>query len=327
MKQAKILVVGSFVMDLIVTTPRFPAKGETVLGMTYTTASGGKGANQAVQAARVGADVTMVGKVGQDAFGDAMLKSVGDSGVNVSRVLRSADVPSAVGNVQIEVKDGQTNNRIIVVSGANMAITPDDVAFLKEEIGHYDMVILQLEIPMEINCLVAGYARDKGVPVMLNSAPFAPVPQELLANIAYISPNEHEAALMTGRELNTDEDIRWALETIQGMGVRNALITLGSRGVAYLSEKGEMLVAPAAKNLAVKDPTAAGDSFVGAFCAAICSGMEIHQALTFANYTAGVTCCHMGAQPSLPKLQQVFELMEQQGVETTAMKQVMGESN
>ena len=327
MKQAKLLVVGSFVMDLIVTTPRFPVKGETVLGMTYTTASGGKGANQAVQAARVGAQVTMIGKIGQDAFGDAMLKSVEDAGVNVSRVLRSATTPSAVGNVQIEVENGQTNNRIIVVPGANMDITPDDVAFLKQEIANYDMVILQLEIPMEINCLVAQYAHDRGVPVMLNSAPFSPMPRELLANITYISPNEHEAALMTGRELNTDEDIRWALQTIQDMGVCNALITLGSRGVAYLSEHGEMLVVPAAKNLTVKDPTAAGDSFVGAFCAAICSGMKAEQALTFANYTAGVTCCHMGAQPSLPNLHQVYKLLEAQGIDTAAMKQVMKEDN
>ena len=228
-KKAKILVVGSFVMDLIVTTPRFPAKGETVLGSRYTTASGGKGANQAVQSARSGAEVTMVGKVGQDAFGDAMLQSVGSSGVNVERVIRSETEPSAVGNVQIEEKDGQTNNRIIVVSGANMAITPEEVAFLKEEVAQYDMVILQLEIPMEINAIVARYAHEKGVPVMLNSAPYADMPQELLENITYISPNEHEAALLTGRELATDEDIRWALRKIQEKGVRNALITLGSR--------------------------------------------------------------------------------------------------
>ncbi len=325
MKKAKILVVGSFVMDLIVTTPRFPAEGETVLGTHYTTASGGKGANQAVQAARAGAQVTMFGKVGMDAFGDAMLQSVGASGVNTEHVVRSATEPSAVGNVQIETRDGQTNNRIIVVSGANMAITPEEAAFLKEEIARYDMVILQLEIPMEINCIVARYAHEKGVPVMLNSAPYAPMPQELLQNITYISPNEHEAALLTGRELKTDEDIRWALEEIQKMGVRNALITLGSRGVAYLSEAGELLVAPAAKNLQVADPTAAGDSFVGAFCTAVCSGMEIRDALVFANYTAGLTCCRMGAQPSLPCLNEIFAFMEKHGIDTANMKQIMKE--
>lgn len=323
MKKVNILVVGSFVMDLIVTTPRFPEKGETVLGSSYATASGGKGANQAVQAARVGGHVTMLGKVGRDAFGDAMLKSVGDSGVDVSGVLRSDKEPSAVGNVQIEVRDGQTNNRIVVVSGANMAIRAEDVAFLREDIARYDMVILQLEIPMEINCLVASYAHAKGVPVMLNSAPYAPMPEQLLKNITYISPNEHEAALLTGRELQTDEDIRWALREIQRMGVRNALITLGSRGVAYLSEDGQLLLAPAARDVHVKDPTAAGDSFVGAFCTAICSGMEIGDALTFANYTAGLTCSRMGAQPSLPQLEEVFRFLDAQDVDTGNMRRMM----
>ncbi len=323
MRSAKILVVGSFVMDLIVTTPRFPEKGETVLGSHYTTASGGKGANQAVQASRVGAQVTMVGKVGCDAFGDAMLKSVSASGVNVDRVIRSETNPSAVGNVQIEVKDGQTNNRIIVISGANMAITPEEVAFLKDEITQFDMVILQLEIPMDINLQVARYAHSKGIPVMLNSAPYAILPNELLESITYISPNEHEAALLTGRELNTDEDILWALRRIQDLGVYNALITLGSRGVAYLSEKGELMMVPAAKNIAVKDPTAAGDSFVGAFCAAVCKGMAVGKALTFANYSAGLTCCRIGAQPSLPRLDEVFEFMESQGIDTSEMKSIM----
>lgn len=326
MRQAKILVVGSFVMDLIVTMQRFPDRGETVLGQRYTTASGGKGANQAVQAARLGADVTMVGKVGQDAFGAAMLQSVGDAGVDVTRVLRSATESSAVGNVQIEMQNGQSNNRIVVVPGANMALTPEDVAFLKDEIAAYDMVILQLEIPMETNCLVAQYAHDKGVPVMLNSAPYAPMPAELLENITYISPNEHEAALLTGRTLDTDADVRWALKAIQSKGVRNALITLGRRGVAYLGEQGELLVVPAAENLAVQDPTAAGDSFVGAFCVAICAGMAIGQALTFANYTAGLTCCRMGAQPSLPTLREVFVFLEQRGIDTAAMKQAMKEA-
>ena len=305
MKKAKILVVGSFVMDLIVTTPRFPAKGETVLGSRYTTASGGKGANQAVQSARSGAEVTMVGKVGRDAFGDAMLQSVGSSGVNVERVIRSETEPSAVGNVQIEEKDGQTNNRIIVVSGANMAITPEEVAFLKEEVDQYDMVILQLEIPMEINAIVARYAHEKGVPVMLNSAPYADMPQELLENITYISPNEHEAALLTGRELATDEDIRWALRKIQEKGVRNALITLGSRGVAYLSENGELLVAPAAKNIKVMDPTAAGDSFTAAIALALAEDRSLEEAVEFATKVSNIVVTRKGAQTSIPSRDEV----------------------
>lgn len=320
MQQAKILVVGSFVMDLIVSTPRFPKQGETVLGCGYRTASGGKGANQAVQAARLGAQVTMMGKVGQDGFGREMLDSVQASGVDVSRVCVTADAPSAVGNVQLEVTDEGTSNRIIVVSGANMTITPEDVAFLKDGIAEYDMVILQFEIPMEINCLVAQYAADKGVPVMVNCAPFTQVPEELMRNISFISPNEHEAALMTGRVLESDEDVAWALHRIHEMGAKNALITLGSRGVAYLSEDGKLMVSPALSGLDVKDPTAAGDSFVGAFCTAVCAGMDIGDALRFANCTAGLTVCRMGAQPSLPTLDEVIALMREHHIDTAQVE-------
>ena len=150
MKKPRLLVVGSFVMDLIVSTPRFPQSGETVLGTGYRTAPGGKGANQAVQAARLGAEVTMVGKVGQDAFGDALIESARAAGVDVRHVARSQALPSAVGNVQLETADGQSANRIIVVPGANMDITPEEVSFLQEEISRYDMLLLQQEIPMEI---------------------------------------------------------------------------------------------------------------------------------------------------------------------------------
>ncbi len=320
MLDARILVVGSFVMDLIVTTPRFPGQGETVLGSGFRTAPGGKGANQAMQAAHLGANVTMVGMVGRDSFGQELLDSLAGAGVDVSRVLISDALPSAVGNVQLEVTGGQTHNRIIVVPGANMGITPLDVAFLKETIGQYDMVILQLEIPMEINLLVAGYARAKGVPVMLNSAPYAPLPDALLQSVTYLSPNEHEAAQLTGYPLETDADICRALHDLQARGIGSVLITLGSRGVAYLSETGDMLICPAARDLPVQDPTAAGDSFVAAFCTALCAGLPIRPALELANYTAGLTCCRVGAQPSLPLLEDVLALMECQGLSTAAIR-------
>ena len=316
MHKPKILVVGSFVMDLIVSTDRFPNSGETVLGRSYRTAPGGKGANQAVQAARLGADVTMVGKVGQDSFGQELLSSASASGVDVSRVIRDPEAPSAVGNVQLEVTPAGTANRIIVVSGANMTITPADVAFLEEEIRQFDLVILQLEIPMEINCLVASWAKRKGVPVMLNSAPYAPIPDALLACTSYISPNEHEAALLTRLPVDTDAHIADALHALQSLGVQHALITLGSRGVACLNDEGEVVTVPALKGLDVKDPTAAGDSFVGAFCVAVCLGVPLEQALRFANHTAAITVCRMGAQPSLPTIGEVLDLMRSRGEDT-----------
>lgn len=320
MKKAKILIVGSFVMDLIVSTARFPQSGETVLGLDYKTAPGGKGANQAVQAARLGAAVTMVGKVGKDAFGDALLASAQSSGVDVSHVVRSESCPSAVGNVQLEMAEGKTANRIIVVSGANMDMTPADVAFLEEAVEDFDLVMLQLEIPIEVNCLVAKWAKAKGVPVMLNSAPIAPIPNELLRCLTYISPNEHEAKILTGHPVETDADIEAALALMKGMGVQNALITLGERGVAYSGKDGKVIFSPALKGIAAKDTTAAGDSFLGAFCTAICMGVPIAQALSFANHTAAITVSRFGAQPSLPTLEEVLALMENGGQDITVFR-------
>lgn len=319
-RRPKLLVVGSMVMDLIVSTTRFPQSGETVLGLSYQSAPGGKGANQAVQAARLGADVTMVGKVGKDAFGDILLESAKASGVDVSHVLRSENQPSAVGNVQLEVGVETTANRIIVVPGANMDITPADVSFLKEEIAQYDLVLLQLEIPMEINILVASYAAENKVPVMLNCAPIVPLPDELLQNVTFLSPNEHEAHLLTGIEVNDEESIRQAIAVIEGMGVDNVLITLGARGVAY-DDGNELIFSPALKNLNVKDTTAAGDSFVGSFSTAIAAGMSIKDSLMFANHTAAITVCRMGAQPSLPTYQEVKALLHERNVENLALEQ------
>ena len=319
-RKPRILVVGSFVMDLIVSTERFPQSGETVLGCGYQTAPGGKGANQAVQAARLGAQVTMVGKVGDDAFGRELLNSARQAGIDVSHVIVAKDTYSAIGNVQLEVGNNQTANRIIVVPGANMAITPEDVAFLKEGIVTFDLVVLQLEIPMEINLLVASYAHAKGVPVMLNSAPAASLPPDLLQLITYLSPNEHEAALITGLPVETDEQVVDALHALRKLGVANVLITLGSRGVAYLDSADSLTISPALKNLPVKDPTAAGDSFVGAFSTAICLGLPMEQVLCFANHTAALTVCRMGAQPSLPTIHEVLDLMTEHGQRTAELR-------
>ena len=317
LRKPKILVVGSFVMDLIVKTGRFPEAGETVLGLGYETAPGGKGANQAVQAARLGADVTMVGRVGGDDFGRRLTGSCRDAGADTRFVGVDQDACSAVGNVQLEVKGGTTRNRIIVVSGANMSIRPEHVAFLKDTIGRYDMVILQLEIPMRIDELVAEYAYGKHVPVMLNPAPSAPLSAELLSHLAYLSPNEHEAADLTGvrirkegRDVNMD-DVHRAADALLAKGVENVVITLGSAGAAVANRE-KFLYEPCVDVVEVKDPTAAGDSFVGAFTAALCAGLNRKDALHFANYAATLTVSRMGAQPSLPKLGEVIELMQRE---------------
>ena len=308
----RILVVGSCVMDLIVGTERFPQSGETVIGHSFSTAPGGKGANQAVQAAKLGAEVTMVGKVGNDGFGKDLIESLKESGVSVKYVMRTDEAPSAVGNVQLETAAEHTVNRICVVPGANMKIKVEDVAFLKNEISKYDLVILQLEIPMEINCEVARYAYSANVPVMLNSAPFTQIPEELLKCLAYISPNEHEAALMTGIKIGSIQEAETAADIINKMGIENVLITLGSAG-AVMKNRDVFIHSPCVDDINAADPTAAGDSFVAAFCVAVCAGLKPKDALMFSNYTAALTVSRIGAQPSLPTINELKALMEKHG--------------
>ncbi len=320
----KILVVGSLVMDLIVTTERFCNAGETVIGSGFSTAPGGKGANQAIQAARLGADVTMVGKVGNDDFGKNLIDSANKSGVNTEYVFVTDSAPTAIGNVQIQKNPNGTENRIIVVSGANFELTVDDVKFLKEKIENYDMIILQHEIPQAVNIAVANYAKAKGVPVMLNPAPSANVPTELISCLSYISPNEHEAADIIGIEPVGDDAIEAAISAIHNMGASNVIITLGKAGCAF-SDGQSVMKSQSVDVAPVIDPTAAGDSFIGAFCTAVSSGIAPKDALLFANCTAGITVSRMGAQTSLPTFEEVVSVMKMKGFETEIFNKIKGE--
>lgn len=311
-KKPKILVVGSFVMDLIISARRFPSAGESVFGTGFATAPGGKGANQAIQASRLGAKVIMAGKVGSDDFGRALINSAVQSGVDTRYVAVSNNVPSAVGNVQLEVSPEGTQNRIIVYPGANMEITKEDILPLKEEIQSFDMVILQNEIPMEINTLVASFAKEAGVKVMLNPAPTAKLPVELLSCLTYITPNEHEAEDLTGIPADSEKNIEKQLYAIKNTGVKNAIITLGKRGAAFLGDGG-ICYSPSVDWGKTVDPTAAGDSFIGAFSTAVAAGISVTNALRFANAAAGISVTRMGAQTSLPALEEVLSVMKVKG--------------
>ena len=315
-KQPKLLVVGSLVMDLIVSSSVFPKAGETVLGKSFSTAPGGKGANQALQAARLGADVTLVGMVGDDDFGKRLRKSAEESGVNTQWLFTTDKAPTAVGNVQIREGEQGTENRIIVVPGANHVLTEADVAFLKDHISQYDMVILQLEIALSVNTAVAAMAKAASVPVFLNPAPYCPLPQELLSCLTYICPNEHEGKGLTGVEPTNEETVRAAAEVLRSMGIPNVLITLGKQG-SYFSGSSGQQHSRSAEGIIAADPTAAGDSFIGAFCTAVTLGISPAKAMEFANCAAGITVSRLGAQPSLPTLTEVLSLMRNQGMDTT----------
>lgn len=308
----KILVVGSMAMDLTVTSERFVGEGETIFGNGFSSAPGGKGANQAVQAARLGAEVTMLGKLGKDDFGLSLIESLKQSGVNTEKILFSENVSTGVAVIQIQKNDKGTENKIIVIKGSNNELTVDDVAFLENEIADYNMVILQHEIPQEVNCRVAEFAKAKGVLVMLNPAPSSEVPKELISCLSYICPNEHEASDIVGIKPESEDSIKQAIERLHDMGVDNVLITLGKVGCAF-SDGTKIINSPSIDVAPVVDPTAAGDSFIGAFCTAVSSGVSADDALIFANCTAGITVSRMGAQTSLPTISEVSSVMKEKG--------------
>lgn len=319
-RKPRILVVGSFVMDHIARTRVFPEQGETVLGESMQKAPGGKGANQAVQAARLGAEVTMLGKLGGDANGREILDICKQAGIDTGQILLDKTETTGCSIIILEQdSDGTVANRIIVIPGANARLRPEETDFLREEIGRYDMVLLQLEIAMEVNIHVAQIAAKAGVPVMLNPAPDDVLPEELLACLNYISPNEHEAYRITNVKIPNEpgaflpDKAREAAQVLRSAGVKDVIITLGSSGAVDLNNDG-FFYAPSVRDTKVVDPTAAGDSFVAAFCCAVSVGMESKKALCFANHTAAITVSRLGAMPSLPTLREVEESMKRHGI-------------
>ena len=314
LKKPKILVVGSLMTDLIASTKRAPNSGETVIGMKFTTAPGGKGANQAVQCARLGADVTMVGQVGGDDFGKAMVANVAAAGVNTDHITVDEHEASGVAQILLEVSDSGAQNRITVCPGANFTLTVEQLAWLKGEIGKYDLLMMQFELPMEVIEAVAGWAHEAGVPVMVNPAPAAPISAKLLSCATYLSPNEHEAAIIADHPLRAYEsgvnmeDVQAVSEAFQARGVENLIITLGENGSIVAGKNGIHHTA-CVKMPHVADPTAAGDSFVAAFCTGLCAGLPQGEALAFASHTAAITVSRMGAMPSLPTVSEVQALL------------------
>ena len=314
-RKPRILVVGSFVMDVIATTERVPGSAQTVYGKSFHMAPGGKGANQALQCARLGADVTMMGCVGDDLFRELLLETPRAAGVDVSRVVVRPGVSSGVGHVTLEVTPHTAQNRIIVLPGANQTLTVEEVAWIQDEIASYDIVLLQLEVPLEVNRAVARWAKEAGVPVMLNPAPATDLDDELLSLVTYLTPNEPEASMETGLPLGMDEngplkeDLQKIAAALWAKGVENVIITLGGAGSAVVGADSIRYI-PLVKMPHIADPTAAGDSFVGAMSVGLSVGLSLDQALNFASHTAAITVSRMGAMPSLPTLEEVILLLK-----------------
>lgn len=316
-KIPRVLVVGSFMMDLVASTKRAPREGETIIGMKFTTAPGGKGSNQAVQCARLGANVTIVGKVGNDDFGKTLLETAAAAGVDVSKVLVDPVEATGVAHITLEMSENDAKNRITVCPGANFSLCVDEIAWLKKRIADFDIVMMQLELPIEVVEEVAVWAYEAGVPVMLNPAPAASLSDTLLQHVTYFSPNEHEAALMSGQKLDVDNGIDQAglhsvADYFMRHGVKNLIVTFGVNGSVCVNEHGTAYT-PCVHMDKVVDTTAAGDSFVAAFCTSMIAGLSERQALIFASHAAAITVSRMGAMPSLPTIAEVKALLKEKG--------------
>jgi ribokinase len=301
---AKIVVVGSSNTDMVVKTPHLPAPGETVLGGEFVMAAGGKGANQAVAAARLGAEVTFVARVGQDVFGEQALAGFEREGMITEYV--TAD-PAAASGVALIFVDETGENSIAVASGANAHLSPGDVRKARRAIETADVLLVQLETPVETVLAAARMAHQAGVRVILNPAPAPadPLPAELLACVDILTPNENELALLAGGPASVEQ----AAGQVLGRGVGTVIVTLGARG-ALIATPDARLPVPSFPVEAV-DTTAAGDAFNGGLAVALAEGKgltegkELTGAVRFANACGALATTRLGAQPSLPTRDEV----------------------
>lgn len=301
---SKITVVGSFVTDMVATMSRFPRVGESVIGERLRVYPGGKGANQCVAARRLGAQVSMVGMLGDDENGRNFRTLFEKEGIDTKYVFTTRDEPTAVAQVQI---DQNSDNRICVIPGANYCFTPEYLEKAKSAIADADMVIAQLELTMDVTDALAKLCAELGVPLMLNPAPAAPLSEEVLKNVTYLTPNESELSVLTGLPADTNEQIIAACEALLRKGVKTVVATLGSRGAYAATAEGGLFV----ESFKVKpvDTVAAGDSFNAALAVAVTEGRSLYESLRFANAMGALTVQVKGAIPSLHSREEVEEFL------------------
>jgi ribokinase len=294
----KIVVVGSANTDMVVKVAHLPKPGETVLGGRFFSAQGGKGANQAVAAARLDADVTLVACLGRDALGQAAADAYRADGIKLDYMVWEDTAPSGVALILV---NDVGENSIAVAPGANAQLSPADVLAAEDAIRQADAVLLQLEIPIETVKTAAELARKHGVRVILNPAPAATLPADLLSLVDILTPNETEAAILTQGAATDPLDLAQQVQAASGVPI--IVMTLGSRG-ALLLQDGHAKVIPS-RQVMVVDTVAAGDAFNGALAVALGRGDALTDAIHFANAVGAISVTRAGAQPSLPTLDEV----------------------
>lgn len=305
-----ITVIGSLNMDLVVRTARFPRAGETLAGSDFHIIPGGKGANQAVAAARAGAAVRMVGSIGTDAFGPLMLDSLMAAGVEVSGIARLPE--TATGTATIIVEDGG-QNRIIVVPGANGLMTPEFIQRQWPAIQQSELILLQHEIPLPTVHAVIEMAYDAGIRVLLNPAPFYPIRPDILAKVDTLIVNEVEVQALAGLAVTDSQTAGSAAAALTDRGVRTVIITLGATGALLRTADAEFF--QPAFQVEVVDTTAAGDTFAGSYAACILAGSQPQEALNFAGAASALAVTRLGAQTSIPAKDEVEAFLAAQAQE------------
>ncbi|WP_342410885.1 ribokinase [Paenibacillus sp. FSL R10-2778] len=309
MSKLDIVVIGSLNMDMVVRTNRSPNVGETLIGQAFALSPGGKGANQAVAAARLGAEVSMIGRVGKDTFGSEMLEIIRNEGIHIEHISVSEHEATGVASIVIE-EDGE--NRIIVVPGANIELTVEDIQALEAVISQAKIIVLQLEMDLAMSEQAIAIAHRKGIPVILNPAPARVLKDEMLAQVSYLTPNETEAGILSGMIVDSAETAEQAARILLQKGVQNVIVTLGSKGALIVNAEG----AKAVPGFPVKavDTVAAGDSFNGALAQQLVLGKTLEEAVSFANAVGALAVGKEGAIPSLPQLSEVEQFLKRKSL-------------
>ena len=303
-----VVVFGSINMDLVVRTPRFARPGETLTGRSFYTAPGGKGANQAVAAARLGAPTWMIGRVGGDVFGDALIASLQVSGVHTETVYQDAAQPSGTALITV---DDQAENQIIIVPGANGQVGEDDLERMHPLLDRGGVLLLQLETPLPGVIAAAQRAHQHGLTVVLDPAPAVPLPDELYQTIDWITPNESEAALLVGFAVLDEASARQAADVLHHLGVPNVVVKMGGRGAFWSGPAAEQMLP--AFHVQPVDTVAAGDAFNGALGAGLDAGLAPVEALHRACAVGAISTTRPGAQPSMPTLSELEDFLTAHG--------------
>ena len=303
MNKQGVLVIGSSNLDLVVTAKRFPKPGETIFGKKFEMFPGGKGANQAVCAARLGCKTSFIGKMGNDEFHEKLSDMLIEAGVNLNNLF--IDENEHTGTALITV-DERGQNQIIVISGSNMKLSPQNIISKSDLFLNTAVVLTQLEIPIETVVQSAKLARKNNAIFILNPAPAASLPEDILPLIDFITPNENELELLSGVTIINDSSIKLAAEKLLSKGTKNVIVTLGDQGAKLINQS--MVKHFPVNKVKVVDSTAAGDAFNGAFASSLSEGHSIEEAIEFANKVASIAVTRMGAQSSMPYLNEIIAL-------------------